>query len=167
MEYEQHIVESGQVLRTHVRGNCIGEWCPIHSQMPGPWSSWPRQWREDREMMERVCPHGVGHPAAETYANRAAHTLGLLVHGCDGCPCSPRRWDMDTREPGMPETGDWYLLPKDQGASIERAAEDLLIEVGRFFNQPDDPPLGKDLIKFLGMLRTFTNDLRTATKEKR
>lgn len=41
--------------------------------------------------MERICPHGIGHPAAEEYM---IHAEGALIHGCDGCACHPvfARW---------------------------------------------------------------------------
>lgn len=47
-------------------------------------------WRGDRGMMERICPHGVGHPdpdhlahIARAYGKASARTES--VHGCDGC----------------------------------------------------------------------------------
>lgn len=82
---EQHLLELGQVIQTHELKHCIGQWCVIHRQQPGPWSSWPRYWRSDRRIVERICEHGVGHPAAESY-----QWYEDLIHGCDGCPCSPQ-----------------------------------------------------------------------------
>jgi hypothetical protein len=89
---EQHILELGQVIyNVHDRGQCFGQWCCIHHPMPGPWSTWPRYWREDRGFMERICPCGIGHPVAEDYAGAVARgQLEDLVHGC--CyihPCTP------------------------------------------------------------------------------
>jgi len=83
---ETHQLESGQTLRTHHADECVGQWCAIHRPMPGPWSSWPRYWRGDRRILERLCPHGVGHPAAEMAETSPSWEL---IHGCDGCPCSP------------------------------------------------------------------------------
>lgn len=77
---EQHLLELGQVIRTHSRGECIGAYCSIHRQMPGPWSEWPRYWREDLHLLERVCPCGIGHPCAEMYL--VPQAPGRLVHGC-------------------------------------------------------------------------------------
>lgn len=38
-------------------------------------------WRDDRSFMERICPHGVGHPDPDDeHADP--------IHGCDGC-CNP------------------------------------------------------------------------------
>ena len=33
----------------------------------------------DRRIMERICPHGVGHPDPDDVLNQDR------VHGCDGC----------------------------------------------------------------------------------
>lgn len=155
MEAESHILESGQTVQTHPRGKCFGTWCAIHSQMPGPWSSWPRLWRGDRGIMERQCPCGVGHPVAEMYDYVLnAGQEWILVHGCCGCPCSPRH---------LPEWGKKEgLIPAD-GPSPElrdllKEVDDLLIDTGRFFNQPDDPEVGKRLITFLTALRDLTKE---------
>ena len=66
------------------------DFCVIHHPMPGPWEQWPTYWRTDRAMMERLCPHGVGHPVAENYG-RPGLPDHFFVHGCCGCPCSPNR----------------------------------------------------------------------------
>jgi hypothetical protein len=54
---------------------------------------WQRLWRYDRGLMERICPHGVGHPDPDHLdhvrrlrGDKAAVTES--VHGCDGC-CAP------------------------------------------------------------------------------
>lgn len=51
--------------------------------------TWPLNWRADKGVMERICPHGVGHPDPDD----AAHNIRigreyLTIHGCDGC-CKP------------------------------------------------------------------------------
>jgi hypothetical protein len=77
----------GQKLTVHAQWSCIGDWCVIHRPMPGPWESWPTRWRYDRRIMERVCPCGVGHPAAEE-----ALWCADTVHGCCGihtCTADP------------------------------------------------------------------------------
>lgn len=88
---EQHLLETGQVIQTHTRGECIGHWCAIHQPMPGPWATWPRFWREDRRILERICPCGIGHPVAEMYTWATATGHGeTLAHTC--CfihPCTP------------------------------------------------------------------------------
>ena len=51
--------------------------------------AWPLNWRDDTGVMERICPHGVGHPDPDD----AAHNIRIghaykTIHGCDGC-CLP------------------------------------------------------------------------------
>lgn len=87
MNIPQYRTGTGQLLSTHDRLRCVWKWCVIHSPMPGPWDGWPTHWRTDRRIMERMCPHGVGHPAAEEYM---IHAEGALIHGCDGCECHPQ-----------------------------------------------------------------------------
>lgn len=49
-------------------------------------------WRDDRALMERLCPHGVGHPDPDDIEFKR-RVLGVkrakteAIHGCDGC-CS-------------------------------------------------------------------------------
>lgn len=69
----------GQVIVTHAQWSCIGDFCVVHRPMPGPWQDWPTRWRQDRGIMERVCPCGVGHPASEEY-----QWGGDMEHGCCG-----------------------------------------------------------------------------------
>ena len=46
-------------------------------------------WRFDRSIMERVCPHGVGHPDPDDLSFRAIHGDQDATHGCDGCCTDP------------------------------------------------------------------------------
>jgi hypothetical protein len=78
---------SGQVLSTHASWGCVFQYCVIHRPMPGPWESWPTNWNSTRRLMERVCPCGVAHPAAEEYQ---IHGSGALLHQCcKRCRCWP------------------------------------------------------------------------------
>jgi len=88
---EQHLLESGQLLQTHERGVCIGQWCAIHRQMPGPWANWPRYWEEWGGILLRTCPCGVDHPVAEMYVWAVATgAADRLSHNCCGIhPCTP------------------------------------------------------------------------------
>lgn len=53
--------------------------------------TWPMLWRDDRYLMERQCPHGIGHPDPDHMAYARGLGLGDQgVHGCDGC-CQPAR----------------------------------------------------------------------------
>jgi hypothetical protein len=83
----QYRTGTGQLLgKVHNDYECRGPYCVIHNPAPGPWNNWPTHWRGDEPFdiwrgFERICPHGVGHPAVEEPGSR--------VHGCDGCPCGP------------------------------------------------------------------------------
>lgn len=58
-------------LKTHARGECGGEWCVIHQPSAHRMRTWRLNWREDRGLMERICPgegHGVGHPDPDDIA---------------------------------------------------------------------------------------------------
>lgn len=50
---------------------------------------WPMNWRGDRGILERICPHGIGHPdpdQREFWNETGQEWQG--VHGCDAC-CDP------------------------------------------------------------------------------
>jgi hypothetical protein len=74
------------VLRTHPETKCHDETCVIHNPSDHHMRTWPLNWRADTQVMERICPHGVGHPDpdATAYAmSQGQHHYGN--HGCDGC----------------------------------------------------------------------------------
>lgn len=84
---EDYRTGTGQDIYVHSRRVCREDsWCVIHKPMPGPWELWPTHWRFDRRIMERICPHGVGHPVAESWSYLPDYEL---VHGCCGCQCHP------------------------------------------------------------------------------
>jgi hypothetical protein len=77
-------------VHTHPRSRC--EWrdipCCIHAPSGHHMRNWPMNWRSDTVVMERTCPHGVGHPdpdhmAYVTSLDEDNEWQG--VHGCDGC----------------------------------------------------------------------------------
>ncbi len=70
-------------LRTHKPDTCAGEVCPIHNPSDHPMRHFPQQWRRDRRIIERVCPHGIGHPDPDDLKVRTHPSEG--AHGCDGC----------------------------------------------------------------------------------
>lgn len=72
-------------LMVHDAGACHGEVCTIHNRTDHHMRSWPQHWRGDRIIMERICPHGIGHPDPDDYMIIKGYDDG--VHGCDGC-CS-------------------------------------------------------------------------------
>jgi hypothetical protein len=72
---------SNRRLIVHLTEMCDGGPCPIHARSRHHMRKFPQNWRGDRGFMERMCPHGVGHPDPDC---READP----VHGCDGC-CTP------------------------------------------------------------------------------
>jgi hypothetical protein len=87
-----YITGVGQFLgNTHIESmDCHEHGCVIHNPTTHSMSEFPTLWRADRGLMERVCPHGVGHPDPDhmawyerTYGKEAAATES--IHGCDGC----------------------------------------------------------------------------------
>lgn len=89
-----HIYVDGtdQVVRNvHlVSMQCLEYGCCIHCPTDHRMKSWPTHWRDDRKLMERICPHGVGHPDPD-HLNYLMRTVGEdemrteSMHGCDGC----------------------------------------------------------------------------------
>lgn len=82
-----YITGSGQVLSAiHGVEQCRPHSCVIHRPSPHPMRRWPTHWREDRRIMERTCPHGVGHPDPDDLAYQERNgRAGADVHGCCGC----------------------------------------------------------------------------------
>jgi hypothetical protein len=78
------------LLKTHAPEQCQGEPCCIHNPSSHHMLDWPLNWREDIGVMERICPHGVGHPDPDDAAHkRRIGRAVLTVHGCDGCCQTP------------------------------------------------------------------------------
>lgn len=74
----------------HAEGTCRGAACAIHKRTDHHMRALPQHFRADRALMERTCPHGVGHPDPDDLAFHEAEgdeTAG--VHGCDGCCVAP------------------------------------------------------------------------------
>lgn len=64
--------------RVHPQVECSGDKCPVHQKTDHSMREFPQHFRDDRGFMERICPHGIGHPDPDDlYADS--------VHGCDGC----------------------------------------------------------------------------------
>lgn len=76
-----HTLVGGQVLvGVHQPDECCKERCAIHNQSDHHMKDWEQNWRPDKRMIERICPHGIGHPDPDDPATDR-------THGCDGC-CS-------------------------------------------------------------------------------
>lgn len=76
------------ILRVHPKAVCAGDWCTIHNPSPHHMREFRQLWRADRRIMERICPHGIGHPDPDDMAIRTGKDRG--VHGCDGCCRDPK-----------------------------------------------------------------------------
>ena len=98
------------VLLAHDSEVCAGEFCTLHNRSDHPMRGFPQQWRWDVALMERVCPHGVGHPDPDDIALTRSDGWAARVHGCDGCcigvkyPTNPYQSDTDSH--GSRSTGD-------------------------------------------------------------
>lgn len=76
-----HTLVGGEELHNvHDYALCEGRPCTIHNQSDHHMKTWRQHWRDDRGIMERICPHGIGHPDPDDITEDT-------VHGCDGC-CS-------------------------------------------------------------------------------
>ena len=83
---ETYTTGTGQFIKVHTKQDCVGPFCCIHNPSQHHMREWPTHWRTDRYLMERVCPHGIGHPDPD----HIAHLPQVVqdsesVHGCDGC----------------------------------------------------------------------------------
>jgi len=71
-------------LRAHDNSECYDpKVCTIHNRTDHHMRSFKQFYRFDRGIMERICPHGVGHPDPDEYKIITGADDG--VHGCDGC----------------------------------------------------------------------------------
>lgn len=79
-------LESGQVLvNVHSPDKCADGFCCIHNPSDHSMRDFPQLWRSDwGGTMERICPHGIGHPDPDWLA-RTDPRDRFDVHGCDGC----------------------------------------------------------------------------------
>lgn len=81
-------VHVGQQLlvNVHAAERCAGRPCVLHNPSDHHMRDWPLVWRGDRRIMERTCPHGIGHPDPDDMAYQRTLPNGDPgVHGCDGC----------------------------------------------------------------------------------
>lgn len=80
-------LREGVVLHgVHELADCIGRHCVIHNPSEHRLSGAPLNWRSDTQVMERICPHGIGHPDPD----HIAYVRSLTPeHDCEG---SPKLW---------------------------------------------------------------------------
>lgn len=139
----EYVTDTGQKLwRVHPATACNGRICDIHNPPQGlPESGWPTHWRADRQLMERICPHGIGHPSKSHMAylfeqdvhNGTDHANYEGIHGCDGCCVGENRrqpWNgQDEEEPFRldeefePYFDDSPLLPYNGASDRERGVD--------------------------------------------
>lgn len=89
---ETYTTGTGQTLHPHSKDECELDHCVIHNPSDHSMNDFPTHWRWDRGLMERICPHGIGHPdpdhlAASRHFAGEEHAFYEGFHGCDGC-CS-------------------------------------------------------------------------------
>lgn len=70
-------------IHCHHAYKCREQVCCLHNRSDHAMRAFPQHWRGDRGIMERTCPHGVGHPDPDDIRVRSGEDNG--VHGCDGC----------------------------------------------------------------------------------
>jgi hypothetical protein len=74
------------LVNVHDPSKCAGEYCVIHNPSDHSMRDFPLNWRGDNGLMERICPHGIGHPDPDALAFQIK--IGnewQATHGCDGC----------------------------------------------------------------------------------
>jgi hypothetical protein len=85
-------ISDSQKIVTHDPSKCAGTFCCIHNPSNHHMRDWVMLWRNDKGVMERICPlHGVGHPDPDDAAFNVRMGRGVLnTHGCCGC-CSGKQ----------------------------------------------------------------------------
>ncbi len=78
---------SHNAVTIHPPQRCAGFHCPWHNPSDHHITTWMRVIRTDRNnLMERVCPHGIGHPDPDSL--EWLRRIGVRddgVHSCDRC----------------------------------------------------------------------------------
>jgi hypothetical protein len=83
-------LHDGRTMLVHMPTACEGRACCIHNPSMHVLDTAPLTWRSDTRTMERVCPHGIGHPDPDDLAWKRVElgddeAWGFGIHGCDGC----------------------------------------------------------------------------------
>ena len=98
ISFRVFITGMGEVIsRVHSFGQCVNGQCVIHNPSDHCMRSFPTHWRPKTAafeigppLMERICPHGIGHPDPDHMAwfatcHNKSQTDAQSIHGCDGC----------------------------------------------------------------------------------
>lgn len=80
---------ASDLVNVHAPALCAGRACVIHAPSDHHMRTWPLHWRGDRGFMERLCPHGTGHPDPDDAAYHRSVGREVGVHGCDRCCRKP------------------------------------------------------------------------------
>lgn len=87
--YWTYIDGMGMLISTHSIEQCQDRdyGCAIHNNPSDhPLADAPMIWRDDTNILERVCEHGIGHPDYDSALyNEEQGKAHLNIHGCDGC----------------------------------------------------------------------------------
>lgn len=68
--------------------DCMGVNCVIHRPSNHHMRSWPAVWRGELRIIERTCPHGVGHPDPD--GPKHSHGCDLNEEGRSCCEPEPK-----------------------------------------------------------------------------
>jgi hypothetical protein len=81
---------SSETVMAHMKLDCVGRACPLHNRSEHGMRGWQQTWRSDIRIIERVCPHGVGHPDPDQFMfwDLRGELVEKRTHVCDGC-CTP------------------------------------------------------------------------------
>lgn len=83
----------GQRLsNTHSEESCKSQFsCAIHRPSEHNMSDFPQNFRPDTGVIERICPHGIGHPDPDHMV--WARSVGMDWHGVHGCDLCCQKLD--------------------------------------------------------------------------
>lgn len=120
----EEFVAANGTIKVHSQQDCRGPVCPIHNPTPHHMREWKMIWRGDRQIFERLCEHGIGHPDPDDQEAKL-YIQGFMdgIHGCDGCCMRPRE-------------GDWV---RAEGYSSKEVYEGFLAR--KEFHTPDKPEM--------------------------
>lgn len=92
----------------HAAEDCGAEVCCLHTRTDHAMRGFPQYYRYDRALMERTCPHGVGHPDPDQFGHLLTRmseedARAEFVHGCDGCCAGALTPEMQWAPPPAPK----------------------------------------------------------------
>lgn len=80
------LAENAVLRNVHSAEKCAGQYCVFHNPSDHHMREWPTMYRTEKGLMERICPHGFGHPDPDDAAYHVSRgAVWVTVHGCDGC----------------------------------------------------------------------------------